>query len=216
MYYAKFATMSILVVAATAPELQGFKSAGAQPDVLITGVGTIAVSYHLTRQIRLKEYKLVIQAGLAGAFDSNTPLGEVVSVRSDRFADRLIREKGVTRPLDHTGLIGGDVFPFWEGRLVNPNPLIASLPYRQVAGATVDSLTDEPAMISEYRQLFSPDVESMEGAAFHYVCLMEDVPFLQLRAVSNYVGERDKSKWQTELAIRNLGEALNNLVVFPR
>jgi futalosine hydrolase len=47
----------------------------------------------------------------------------------------------------------------------------------------------------------------MEGAAFHYVCLTEKVPFLQLRAVSNYVGERNKKNWNIKLAIENLNKA---------
>ena len=51
-------------------------------------------------------------------------------------------------------------------------------------------------------------VESMEGAAFHYVCLQEYIPFVQLRAVSNFVGERDKTKWQMREAIENLNREL--------
>jgi futalosine hydrolase len=31
----------------------------------------------------------------------------------------------------------------------------------------------------------------MEGAALHFVCLQEDISFIQLRAISNFVGERD-------------------------
>jgi futalosine hydrolase len=34
------------------------------------------------------------------------------------------------------------------------------------------------------------------------------IPFIQIRAVSNYVGERDKSKWKTQEAIYNLNETL--------
>lgn len=204
--------MNILIVAATAAELEPWEGAGSNSEKLITGVGTVATAYHLTRKIRLKEYRLVIQAGLAGAFAETTPLGEVVAVRSDRFSDRLLSENGKLKPLYETELMPGDEFPFWKGRLVNPNPRIISLPYPQVAGITSDSITDDPRMIGFYRDNFSPDIESMEGAAFHYVCLMEDVPFLQIRAVSNYVGERDKSRWKTGLAINNLNRALKDIV----
>jgi futalosine hydrolase len=38
----------------------------------------------------------------------------------------------------------------------------------------------------------------MEGAALHYTCLMEKIPFMQLRSISNYIAERDKSKWGHE------------------
>jgi len=62
------------------------------------------------------------------------------------------------------------------------------------------------------RENFSPDVESMEGAAFHYVCLLEKINFLQLRAISNRVGERDKSKWKLKESIENLNKELLNII----
>jgi futalosine hydrolase len=37
---------------------------------------------------------------------------------------------------------------------------------------------------------------------------MENIPFLQVRSLSNFVGERDKSKWQIKEAIENLNKEL--------
>ena len=48
----------------------------------------------------------------------------------------------------------------------------------------------------------------MECAALHYVCLQQNVPFLQIRSVSNEVGERDKSKWKIKEAVENLNNEL--------
>jgi futalosine hydrolase len=48
----------------------------------------------------------------------------------------------------------------------------------------------------------------MEGASLHYMGRDLTIPFIQIRAVSNYVGERDKSKWKTQEAIYNLNETL--------
>ncbi len=48
----------------------------------------------------------------------------------------------------------------------------------------------------------------MEGAALHFVCLRERIPFLQLRTISNKIGERDKTKWNIGLAILNLNAEL--------
>ena len=59
----------------------------------------------------------------------------------------------------------------------------------------------------------SSNIETMEGAALHYVCLSERIPFLQLRCVSNYVGERDKSKWALREAIMNLNIELQRLII---
>jgi futalosine hydrolase len=51
---------------------------------------------------------------------------------------------------------------------------------------------------------FDADIETMEGAAFFYSCLQLKIPFLQIRAISNFVEPRDKSKWNIPLALENL------------
>ena len=59
---------------------------------------------------------------------------------------------------------------------------------------------------------FLPSIESMEGAYVHYVCIKENIPFIHLRAISNYVGERDKSQWQIKLAINNLHSNIHDVI----
>ena len=54
--------------------------------------------------------------------------------------------------------------------------------------------------------VISEVIESMEGAAFFFVCRQFNLPCLQLRSVSNNVGERDKSKWKMQDALQNLSE----------
>jgi len=58
---------------------------------------------------------------------------------------------------------------------------------------------------------FEPQIESMEGAAFFYVCILEKIPFIEIRSVSNEVGERDRSKWNIPLALDSLKEANKKL-----
>jgi len=48
----------------------------------------------------------------------------------------------------------------------------------------------------------------MEGAAFFYACLLSGVPFHEVRSISNFVEERDKSKWDIPLALANLNNVL--------
>jgi futalosine hydrolase len=45
----------------------------------------------------------------------------------------------------------------------------------------------------------------MEGAAFMYACTVHEVPFAQVRAVSNVVEPRNRANWALSQAIRNLG-----------
>ena len=60
--------------------------------------------------------------------------------------------------------------------------------------------------------MFEPVTESMEGAALHYVCLMENIPFVQIRSISNYIGERNKKKWNMMDSINNLNIELIKLL----
>ena len=81
---------------------------------------------------------------------------------------------------------------------------LAGLP--QAVGNTV------PALEPQYR-CGSADVESMEGAAFFEACLAAGVPFAEIRAVSNAVGEEDRSRWNIPLALANLQSFLNSLTL---
>jgi futalosine hydrolase len=49
----------------------------------------------------------------------------------------------------------------------------------------------------------------MEGAALHYVCLKEKIPFLQVRAISNYITRRDRNAWRMAEAIASLNAQLS-------
>ena len=80
--------------------------------------------------------------------------------------------------------------------------VFAALP--QVAGNTV------PALEARFRQV-EADVETMEGAAFFEACLAVGVPFAEIRAVSNRVGETDHGRWDIPLALQNLKTALSAL-----
>jgi len=84
--------------------------------------------------------------------------------------------------------------------------------HEKVKAITVNRISTEENFINQIKEKFSPIVESMEGAAFHYVCLKEDIPFLQIRSVSNMVGERDKSTWLLKESIDLLNDELIRLL----
>jgi futalosine hydrolase len=79
----------------------------------------------------------------------------------------------------------------------------------------VNEVSTRPQRIEQLQQKYAPILESMEGAALHFICLREKIPFLQLRAVSNFVGERDKRKWQIKEAVQKLRAQLNSFLENP-
>jgi futalosine hydrolase len=214
--------MNCLLVAATAKEIALFldhyrnsnKAAfvDIQVDVLIGGIGLTATTYSLMRQFRLKKPDLVIQAGIAGCFDKKVPLGSVLAVKQDVIADESVIEGKKFNTLFDLKLVPQNQPPYKKGWLVNPdNGIIKRNRYKAVRAISVNQVSTNKQMIGLYEKKFKPTIESMEGAALHYVCLMEKLPFLQLRSVSNYIGERNKTKWNFKDSIGNLNKELIRL-----
>jgi futalosine hydrolase len=212
--------MNILLIAATAKEIEPFLQRHRNSkklldiDILITGIGLTSTTYHLVKQLQLKQPGLVIQAGVAGCFDEQLPLGSVVIIKQDTIADESVVVPiaiGIKKlkTLFDLELVPQDHFPYSTGWLVNSNnTFIKKSGLKTVRGISVNQITSSKEMIAFYKNKFNPVTESMEGAAIHYVCLMEKIPFLQLRSISNYIGERNKKKWNMKESIINLNTEL--------
>src|SRR6185312_1767540 len=204
--------MNLLLVAATKFEIAPFLKEKNDADILITGVGIPATVFHLVKKISEKKYDLVIQVGIAGTFNDDLNLTDVVQVSKDTFGDLGIQENGNFLTLFDMGFFQKNDFPFTDGWLINSYPFFKKNHLPLAKGITVNKIGDATFQNKMIREKFSPDVESMEGAAFHYVCLLEKINFLQLRAISNRVGERDKSKWKLKESIENLNKELLNII----
>jgi futalosine hydrolase len=215
--------MTILLVAATSleigPFLQQLHSARKYHsnsriiDVLITGIGLTATTYSITKQLTLKKYDRVLQAGVAGCFNKALPLGTVVAIKKDSIADQSVIELNQLKSLFDLKLVPHNRFPYKNKWLVNHHTdLLKTSGLRQVTGISVNEITTQPKKVRFYEQLFNPVTESMEGAALHYTCLMEGIPFLQIRSLSNYIAERNKAKWNMKESIHNLNQALPQII----
>ena len=194
-------TMQILLIAATNFEIQPFISANNNIDVLITGVGVPATIYNLQKKLQEKRYDVVIQAGIAGTFLNDSALGKTFLVKQDTFGDIGIEEKGDFSTIFKLGFASENDLPFENGWLINKHLLLSA---ESVTAITVNKVSDSEIQKQQLIKTYNPTVESMEGAALHYVCLQEKLSFLQLRSISNRVGERDKSKWKIKDAITSL------------
>ena len=213
--------MHLVLTAATAAEIQPAidwlkkkDSSGPFPkaEILITGVGAVATTYFLTNYLGNSKPGMIIQGGIAGSFQQNNS-GETVVIDQDRFADMGVWENEQFKDIFDLKLIEENQPPFTNRLLINPHGKLLSLAgLKQVNAVTVNEITTDIRRIAWYQQNLSPFVESMEGAAFHYVCLQEKIPFLQMRSISNYIGERDKTKWNVAEATRNLNEQLISLL----
>jgi futalosine hydrolase len=202
--------MKILVVAATEMEIAPFMAQNTKTDVHITGVGAPACMYALTKCLLQNKYDFVIQAGIAGTFKNQYPLGQTFAVKTDLFADLGIQEKEQFFTLFEKGFVNENAFPNTNGRMENTNENYFSL--KSVNAITINTVSDSLAQTELYKKKYDADIESMEGAAFHFVCLQEKISFLQIRSISNFVGERVKTNWKMKEAIDSLNEHLIRIV----
>jgi futalosine hydrolase len=213
--------MEILLVAATTFEIQPTidhlrqrtgNNGVISVTPLIAGVGSLATSYALTRRLAETHPGLVLQAGIAGCYTDKKP-GEVVVVGEEVLGDLGVWEEQCFKSLFDMKLADPDGFTFTTGRLVNPHKSFLSLTgLEAVRGMTINEITTDAIRIAWHQQNTFAIVESMEGGPLHYVCLRENIPFLQLRSISNAVGIRDKTKWNIPLAIARLNEELTGLL----
>ena len=210
--------MTILLASATEQEvdlhnINLFKNgADKKIDLLITGIGVASTIYNLTKRLVQTKYDMVLQAGIAGSFTNDLQLGEVLLVREDTFADCGVEENGVFKNLFNSGLVNEKDFPFEKGWLVNQNEFLNAGFLKTIKAITINKITNNKKQINQQKNIFNADIESMEGAALHYVCLQTGIPFLQIRSISNKVGERDKTKWKMKEAIRNLNNEVEKLL----
>lgn len=204
--------MKVLIVAATEFEIKPLIQAQRNVEMLITGIGSSATIYHLTKKLLTNHYDLVIQAGIAGMFAGKFTLGAVVFVKEDAFADIGIEEKGELRTFFEYGFLDKNEFPFSDGKLLNPSEILEKISLPAATAITVNMVSDNFVHNENFRQKYHADIESMEGAAFHYVCLQHKINFLQVRSLSNVVGERDKSRWVIDSSIRNLNDELVKII----
>lgn len=203
--------MKLLVVAATqaeiAPTLAHFEIASnsfietENFDVLITGVGMVATAFSLGQKLS-KQYNLVLNVGIAGSFDREIALGEVVNITHDTFA-----ELGAE---DYDNFITLPQLGFGENTFSSTTEIVLDL--KKMKGITVNKVHGNAQSIEKTIQRYQPQTESMEGAAVFYACQQLDIPALQIRSISNYVEPRNRESWQIGLAVKNLNDWLVDFI----
>ena len=203
--------MKLLIVSATDFEIADLRKnllvpANHQVDYLVTGVGMIHTTFELTKCLMNYKYDLAINVGIAGAFDRSIAIGECVWVRKDLFSEMGAEDGEDFLSLIQLGLQTHDDFPFTWGELYPPiyKELNSLQKLKQVRSITVNKVHGKEESIMQTNMRLSPQIESMEGAAFFYVCMKMNTPCIQVRSISNYVERRNKENWNIPLALKNL------------
>ena len=201
-------------VSAVGPRVTRYQGGTHDIDILMAGVGMVATATWCSRVLSAERFDVALNLGVCGSFRPEIFPGSVVHVVSDRLVELGAEDGDAFLTIQEMKLLGDDEFPFTGGRLVNASPPVLGplSSMRAVNGITVNTVHGNDDSIARVTKRFSPEVETMEGAAFMYACLIQGVPFAQVRAVSNMVERRNRAAWKLDEAIANLGAVARQML----
>jgi futalosine hydrolase len=205
----------ILIVTAVEAEKQAIE-AGIRGDsrfcVAVCGAGPYEASVGTTKLIQEHQPDVVINAGIAGGFVGRAAIGSIVigsaSIVADLGAETA---EGTFIPVDELGFGGAtQVAASW---LQHATEWAKSIPDANVAPIlTLSTVTGSAASTQRLADRFPlAAAEAMEGFAVATAAKTAGIAFLEVRAISNAIGPRDRSTWQIASALGALQHAFAQL-----
>lgn len=201
--------MRVLVVTAVPAERDAVtRACPAGFDVLAGGVGPAAAAATTATALALTPYDLVVSAGIGGGFQPLAPVGSLV------VASRIVAaDLGADTP---DGYLDVEALGFGRSAHLPPQQLGRSV--ADATGAaygpvlTVSTVTGTAARAAELAARHpGAAAEAMEGFGVAEAAAQRGVPVLEIRAVSNAVGPRDRSAWRIGDALGALTDAFGKL-----
>ncbi len=208
----------ILIVTAVEAEAEAVRSGLDEHtrdliDIHVAGVGpAIAAASTAARLAGVSQgyYKLVISAGIGGGFAPHAPIGSIVLASSCIAADL-----GSETP--EQGFISVDELGFGHSFIQTDDHYTeclkgglqqAGMPIHVGTVLTVSTTTGSAATMNALLHRI-PDAaaEGMEGFGVASAAQLFKLPVMELRAISNAVGPRDRDSWRIGEALQSLGRA---------
>jgi len=198
----------ILVICALFPELR-HHAARNGVEVFACGVGPVEAAAGAARKLAGRRYDAVINAGIGGAFRGRARIGEATLITDETLAELGLEGGGALRLPGGAQLVAharGD-----ESLLARAT----DTRLRSGRGLTVTQITTTERTAQRLRERYAADVESMEGFSVLRAATLARIPALEVRGISNYVGERSLAEWDFEAGARaaaaGLGVVLDRL-----
>ena len=213
------------------------KIADKKITAVVTGPGLVNVTQALTAAIEKSDPAIVIQTGCGGAYDtSELGIGDLgVAFEEIDFhlgLEPFPKKTSTPGQISYTDRKLPDPLPFpvlSKGGFdfTNRYPLDKHLTrwafdllsrtlnsMRIGAGpfVTVSTITAIESTAQSICRYFKPCIESMEGSGAAHVCLFYELPFLEIRGVSNHVGKRNRNQWDLPIAFETSAKAVKLIV----
>ncbi|MCP3900971.1 MAG: futalosine hydrolase [Desulfobacteraceae bacterium] len=196
-------------------------------DLLITDPSVINTAHALTVALEKNKPRIIIQAGIAGIFKkSKLNIGDIAIASEARYIHTGVESSSYYATPDMLPFNLIDKAPLSKSGAYTPDSNYAdkanqillksdfSDDYSILKGTiiTVSTITTTQKTTDHIYNTYSPLMEAMEGAASAHVASLYDIPFLEIRSGSNFVGERDKKKWDIPLASKRISRACGAII----
>ncbi|GIQ70380.1 futalosine hydrolase [Xylanibacillus composti] len=207
----------VLIVTAVPAERDAIASGlngCAQVDVIAGGVGPAFAAAAAAKALSEADYALVVSAGIGGGFPERAEVGSLVladhMIAADWGAETLegfasVDELGFGTASfsTHSGLTAS-----WQAALQNAGASVAVGPILTVSTATGTART--AALLAA--RLPGAAAEAMEGCGVAAAAQLCGLPVMEIRAISNRVGPRDRESWRIPEALERLQTAGKTLL----
>jgi futalosine hydrolase len=182
--------------------------------LLPAGMGKTNAAQAATALLETRRVRGILGFGIAGAYPgSGLEVGDVALASAAIYGDEGVQApegwmstEGIGIPLlERGGERTFNEFPLDPARVERARASLAAEDVDAKVGpfVTLSACSGTAARGEELAGRFGALCEGMEGAALAHVAAIYGVPFVELRAVSNHVEDRDMSRWR----IREAAEA---------
>lgn len=201
--------------------------AGRTVTLLETGIGAVNAAQALTATLQDGHPTLVLQIGVGGAYlSSELSVGDLAIATEENYGDLGILTPHGWQPADAIGIpiLEKDRsyfnrFPLDPSRVARAEALVRDIVWdtsspEVCAGpfVTVQKCSGQTSTGNELAARFNAICETMEGAAAAHLCTLYEIPFLELRGISNRVEDRSRETWNLDLAAQRAQQAAGALV----
>lgn len=185
---------------------------GHKIQALVCGAGPVACAAATASALAAKQFDMAINLGIAGSYILDIEPGSIVCVTDECFPEFGIQPPDSDEFVPIHSMDFHCSLPdfYVKGKIINPYISQFKIFNQWIfaSGATVIGLNYS----RNFHNQTGAEIETMEGASFFYACSAANVPFIQLRGISNYTGIPGQESWIAKEALSKLSGALKDFL----
>lgn len=194
---------------------------------IVSGIGKTNASRGTALLIEQFSPRVIVHLGVGGAYSSShLRIGDIAIAEKEIYGDEGVFLRDGFHSAETIGipfLVKGRKKYFNEfmldrklskmaNRIARTTFLASRITVKSGPFLTLSTCTGTLKRAKELERAFHAFCENMEGAAVAHVCVSCGIPMVEIRGISNMVGQRNKKKWDIHLAAENCQKVVTELL----